>query len=375
MKRSAIFNKQSIKSVSFIIISFILISWGSTGHYKISNSAALSFNQQMEQFQSWSTILADHASDADIRRATDPTEAPKHYIDIDNYSEFVANGTVPQNMADAIAAHGESFVYDQGILPWATLISFDSLVACFERQDWEQAVLFASDLGHYVADGYMPLHICRNYNGQFTGNDGIHSRYESTMINAYVSQINYTGLPIDEVQDVNQYVFDYLYANYVYVDSVIAADDYAQGISSNTSSTAYKQALWSYTKDFTTMLFQGASHSLAELIYTAWIQAGSPSMAQGIFSPSKDEFPIFLGQNQPNPFRESTLIKYNVQGDSFYSMQIMDISGHLIKAVDHDYLTANPSFEFNAGDLPNGIYYLVMRGEEICQVRKMIKVE
>ncbi|MCF8374487.1 MAG: T9SS type A sorting domain-containing protein [Bacteroidales bacterium] len=375
MKGTAIFNNRKSKTVSLLAISFFLISWGSTGHYKISNSAALSFNQQMEQFQSWSAILADHASDADIRKATDPTEGPKHYIDIDNYSEFFSNGDIPQNLADAIAAHGETFVYDQGILPWATLTTFDSLVACFEREDWGQAVLFASDLGHYVADGFMPLHITRNYNGQFTGNDGIHSRYESTMINAYVSQITYAGLPIDVVPDVNQYVFDYLYSNYVYVDSVIAADDYAKSISSNTSSSSYKQALWSYSKDFTVMLFQGASHALAELIYTAWVQAGSPSMAQDIFSPAKDAFPVFLGQNQPNPFQKSTLIKYDLQDDSNFSLQIMDISGHLIQAVDHEYLATNSSYEFNANDLPNGIYYLVIRGRESCQVRKMLKVE
>lgn len=375
MKHRTKLKNNSLKVVAILAVSFILISWGSTGHYKISNSAALSFNQQMEQFQVWSTILADHASDADIRKSTDPTEGPKHYIDIDNYSEFSTSGTIPQNMGDAISAYGESFVYEQGILPWATRTTFDSLVACFEREDWDKAVFFASDLGHYVADGHMPMHITRNYNGQFTGNSGIHSRYESTMINANVSQITYTGLPIDIVQDVNQYVFDYLYANYMYVDSVIAADNYAKGFSTNTSSSAYKQALWEYSKDFTTMLFQSASHVLAELIYTAWAQAGSPSMAQEIFSPAQDGSTIFLGQNTPNPFRGSTLVKYKLAKDSNLSLQILDATGNLVEDIESSYLMENSSYEFSGADLPDGIYYLVLRSDENVQVRKMVKVD
>ena len=77
------------------------------------------------------------------------------------------------------------FVIDQGVLPWATQITYDSLVNCFTRFDWAKAVLFASDLGHYVGDAHNPLHITRNYNGQYSGNYGVHSRYESGMINAF----------------------------------------------------------------------------------------------------------------------------------------------------------------------------------------------
>ncbi len=175
--------KKYIRNSFIIALSLILMSWGYTGHEKISHEASLSFNQQMSEFNAWTDFLAAHASDADERKAWDPTEGPKHYIDIDNYQQFIDNGTIPQTLDSVISIYGYSFVYDQGILPWTTLIAFDSLRACFERLDWTKAKFFAADLGHYVADGHMPLHITRNYNGQYSGNNGIHSRYESTMIN------------------------------------------------------------------------------------------------------------------------------------------------------------------------------------------------
>lgn len=275
--------KNLLVRLSLPAIALILISWGSTGHFKINTAASLSYNAQMSQFADWTATLASHASDADIRKNTDPTEAPKHYIDIDSYPEFILTGRIPQTLDSVILIHGSTFVYGNGILPWATKVTFDSLKNCFTRQDWEKAVLFAADLGHYVADGHMPLHITENYDGQLTGNTGIHSRYETTMINSYIGQIIYSGMDITVIPNVNQYIFNYLYINQGYVDSVLAADNYARAAAGgSTSSTTYKTALWNKSKGFTIPLFRNASHSLTELIYTAWVLAGSPAMVPAV---------------------------------------------------------------------------------------------
>ncbi len=60
----------------------------------------------------WADTLTAHASDADYRKSTDPTEAPKHFIDIDYYPEFVSTGTIPQDFDSIVAIHGYSFVID-----------------------------------------------------------------------------------------------------------------------------------------------------------------------------------------------------------------------------------------------------------------------
>ncbi len=322
--------KQLLLFVAVIGISLVLVSWGRSGHYKINQASGLSFNAEMAQFASWIDILADHASDADDRKAWDPDEGPKHYIDIDNYPEFVSQGNIPQTWDSVVAIHGAAFVMENGILPWATLITFDSLKNSFERHDWEKAQLFASDLGHYVADGHMPLHITRNYNGQYTGNSGIHSRYESTMINAYISQFNYQGFETGEIENVSQYIFDYLDASYVFVDSILLADDQAKSVAGNTSSTLYKQTLWAETKNFTIPLFSDASHALSELIYTAWIQAGSPAISPDYIETQKEPQLAILNQNFPNPFTLATSISYHLTETADVELFVTDISGHRI---------------------------------------------
>lgn len=365
--------KQFLTIFTFLGLSVMLISWGGAGHYKISYASGLSFNSQMVQFNPWVSVLADHASDADDRKSWDPNEGPKHYIDIDNYNEFLTGGRIPQTLDSAIAIHGAAFVYDQGILPWATITAYDSLKSCFGRLDWANAVLFASDLGHYVADGYMPLHITRNYNGQYSGNNGIHSRFESTMINAYVSQITYPGFDIAEIENVNQYIFDYLYVNYTYVDSVIGADDYAKAIAGNTNSSAYKQALWNKSKGFTTLLFKNASHTLTQLIFTAWVQAGSPQMEASAITPVDPESSFFLGQNVPNPFKNATTVNYKIPKNSEVLLQVFDLSGkHIATLAEGQKAAGNYSIGWNPEYLKPGIYYLTLKSREIFEVKKMV---
>lgn len=329
----------------------------------------------MTQFNAWITTLASHASDADDRKAWDPTEGPKHYIDIDNYDEFVTQGSIPQTLDSVIAIHGSSFVYGNGILPWATLTTFDSLVSCFERLDWDNAVLFASDLGHYVADGHMPMHITRNYNGQYSGNTGIHSRYESTMINAYISQFNYEGFETVEIENVSQYVFDYLYANYIFVDSVILADDYAKSVNSNTSSSAYKQALWERTNGFTIPLFSNASHALSELIYTAWVQAGSPLISPNFVFVPGVERTFSLEQNSPNPFSTSTQIHFTLVKKADVQVQVFSLSGQLLATlVDGEREKGDYSIRWNPNNLQDGIYYLMLKSGQFADFKKMVVV-
>jgi len=366
---------QLLKNTGFALLAgailLILSSWGSTGHYKISYNSQLSFNQEMEQFYEWAQVLADHASDADARKAWDPDEGPKHYIDIDNYPEFNTTGTIPQDFTEIVAAHGFNFVIDQGILPWATEIAFDSLQSCFERSDWDKAVLFASDLGHYVADGHMPLHITKNYNGQNSGNYGIHSRYESSMINTYISQIYYSGESIATITDVNQYIFDYLYNNYTLVDSVLAADDYAKAIAGNTSSNLYYESLWEKTHGFTKELFKSASNRLAALIYTAWVNAGSP-LISGIFNPYSTEQPYKLRVN-PNPASFKTQISFRMQASKKISLTVINSQGKKVcTLMDGMSETGDNNLTYNTSELPPGLYYILLESDKKNALQKMI---
>jgi len=366
--------KRILYYLALILGVILTCSWGSTGHYTISYNASLSYNQEMNDFSAWTIYLADHASDADLRKNVDPDESPKHYIDIDNYPAFTTIGRIPQTLDSVINIYGQWFVYDQGILPWATIVTFDSLRNCFQRGDFEKAKYFAADLGHYVADGHMPLHITSNYNGQYTGNDGIHSRYEFTMINANINHITYTGKYISAIDNVNQYVFNYLYANHQYVDSILLADDYAKNFGA-TNTQAYKQALWNKTSQFTTILFENASHALSELIYTAWVQAGRPSLTAYSIGESGKAYDCILNQNVPNPFSGSTTISYTLGENSRVTLRIINLSGSIITTLTDEKQSAGEyTLNWTGSSLSDGVYYLQLVTDHTVLTRKMVYI-
>lgn len=265
-----------------LALIILLCSWGDKGHQKINSSAPQFFPAKLNHFKGWSEKLAEHGSDADNRKKWDKTEGVKHYIDIDAYQDFMDKHQINESKDQAFTKYGKEFVVKNGTLPWVTDSTYHVLVNDFKSKNWSKAVLTSSDLGHYVGDGHMPLHLTSNYDGKMTGQTGIHSRYESTMINRYITEINVKKSATKKVTNVSRYVFNYIYSNYQYKDSLLNADKLAYEKADHKYADVYYQELWRSTQGFTQKMIAGASKSLAELIRSAWIEAGRPYIPRDI---------------------------------------------------------------------------------------------
>jgi hypothetical protein len=269
---------------TFMMMSLIILlcSWGDKGHQKINGSAPKFFPARLNHYKGWAVKLSEHGSDADNRKKDDRTEAVKHYIDIDAYKDFVEMHKITEDKASAYNLYGSKFILKNGTLPWVTDSTYHVLVQQFRSKEWTKVVLTAADLGHYVGDGHMPLHLTLNYDGKFTDQSGIHSRYESKMINKYVDEITVKRSKTHKINDVNRYVFDYIYDNYQYKDSLLNADEFAFEKANHEYSDMYYATLWNKTQGFTKRLIAGSSKSLAELIRMAWVEAGKPRIPRNI---------------------------------------------------------------------------------------------
>lgn len=368
--------KKYIIIISFFLIPQLTFAWGFKGHYHISRNAELSFNEQMNKnFSSWMSFLIDHAIDPDLLSSVSPDEGKNHYINFDIYSGFNATGTIPQNFDTLINIYGYTFVKNGGLLPWATRKTYDSLVQCLKRLDIANAKQFAANLGHYIADGHNPLHLTENYNGQFTGNYGLHSRYETSVVNFALNDIVYDGMPIEEISDVNQYIFSYLYNSFDYVDSVLQSDNYAKSVNTNYSSTAFKTAFWSKAKDYTTYLFKEASHAFAQLLYSAWIEAGSPDISAYSVEEIENMEDI-VSDVFPNPITNNEFnLKINITKPSDTFIKIIFVDGIYSKVlINKELPPAEHTLSFKNLNLSKGTYIVFIKVGDYITRKKVVYI-
>jgi hypothetical protein len=80
-----------------------------------------------------------------------------------------------------------------------------------------------------------------------------------------------------------------------------------------------------------------------------------------------------LFQNYPNPFNPSTTIQYHLSQPANVKLKVYDVLGIEIRQLMNEFQTAgNHSVEFNAADLPSGIYFYRLESGGISLSRKMI---
>jgi photosystem II stability/assembly factor-like uncharacterized protein len=83
-----------------------------------------------------------------------------------------------------------------------------------------------------------------------------------------------------------------------------------------------------------------------------------------------------LSQNYPNPFNPTTIIKYSIpvaQNISTVQLKVYDILGRVVAAlVNKEQMPGNYEVQFNASNLPSGVYFYRLTFKGLTQSKKMI---
>ena len=124
------------------------------------------------------------------------------------------------------------------------------------------------------------MHTTLNYNGELTGQKGIHFRHESDLVNSYLEEIERkisVSNPV-HVSDLTGFIFDYIEESNYNVDLILIADKHSFQRSGNEYNDEYYRLLWQRTKYVTIDSIERSARNLASLIYSAWLAAGSPNL-------------------------------------------------------------------------------------------------
>ena len=83
-----------------------------------------------------------------------------------------------------------------------------------------------------------------------------------------------------------------------------------------------------------------------------------------------------LHQNYPNPFNPSTTIRYELPYKSYVNIKVYDVLGNEIKTlVDKEQNIGRYELQFNAQNLPSGIYYYKMTTEHNSITKKLMLIK
>jgi hypothetical protein len=233
--------------------------------------------------------------DPDLFRVLGWEEDPNHFVNFGakELGEYPFK-ELPREYGAAIEKFGMATLKRNGLLPWRQQEEFGNLRRAFEGFSREtyapgNAVLFAAVMSHYIQDAHQPLHASVNYDGQLTGNTGIHSRFESALFERFQSQLTIRPAPPSPILNARDAAFDALLASYQLADPIFEADQAAkQG--KDTYDDEYFERLFTKVRPILERRLGDAMTATAGLIMGAWEQAGRPTLkttAEGTPPPQK----------------------------------------------------------------------------------------
>ncbi len=292
----------SLCTTAFFVL-FQVLAWGFFAHQRINRLAVFILPPDMIGFYKANIdYIREAAVNPDRRRYSMPDEAPRHYIDIDHYGDSAL--AMPHAWADARLKYSEDTLKAYGIVPWHINRMYHSLREAFLLRDRGRILKISAELGHYVGDAHVPLHTTENYNGQLSGQEGIHGFWESRLPELYSDEFNFLVGKAMYLTDPQEAAWKAVFDSHNAVDSVLREEKKLaekMGEKKYAFETKGRQTVKVYSAVYSKAYFQlmdgmverrmrAAIRMTGSLWFTAWIDAGQPDLKSLIQNgPSEEE--------------------------------------------------------------------------------------
>lgn len=285
--------KISFLAAALLVCSALSYGWGFFGHKLVHQLAIYNLPKQLQGFYfKHQNYIISKSIRPDERRNSDPTEAPRHYIDIDVYGEEAVN-TMPEAWEAAAARYTADTLLKYGIVPWHVVVMQERLTNAFKQKNVDSILFYSADLGHYIADAHVPLHTTLNYDGQLTEQKGMHSLWESKLPEMFAQTYKLSAKPAEYLRNAEKQIWNIVRNTYSLIPNTL---EYEREVSKNfTDETKYDRVerngrvrqyysdafAKAYQEKLGTMVEQQmsvAAQQVANFWYTAWVDGGKPDM-------------------------------------------------------------------------------------------------
>lgn len=245
-------------------------------------------------FKKYMDYLSENAVNPDRRRYAVVGEAERHFIDLDVYGDS-ALAILPKHWQAAVQKIGEDSLRKHGIVPWHVQLAALQLTTAFKEKNVARILRISADLGHYIADAHVPLHTTRNYNGQLTGQDGIHGFWESRLPELFAEDYDMWLGPAVYRKDIAGDIWKAVEGSHLAMDSVLTFEKqltegfktdkkYSFELRNNVLTRMYSRE---FAEKYHRMLagqverrMRASVQMVSDVWYTCWIDAGQPDLGQ-----------------------------------------------------------------------------------------------
>ena len=265
-------------------------AWGLDVHRRLTERALDGLPSEIRAFFNRERdFIVERSVDPDLWRIADlrgtlGDEPPNHFLDIDDLGEPPPYTNVPREWEAFVKRYGAKEANIAGRLPWRTEQIYDQLVTMLRDAGAGRGAYAASNarylaaiLAHYVQDGHVPFHAVRNYDGQLTGQRGIHSRFETTLVLDHWASFAQRPVRITPIPDIREFMFSVLVESAGLTPAVLDADRAAAG-PEREYDTAYYLRLRADAGAIAEKRLNDAVDAVASAITAAWREAGSPEL-------------------------------------------------------------------------------------------------
>jgi hypothetical protein len=278
-------------------------AWGMDGHMMINRIAGANLPSDVPEFlrsPAGLNALEYYGPEPDRWRSPaepelNAAQAPEHFLDME-WADLA--GPLPRRHYDYIRAlavaqakHPDMVLTPDkvGLQPYVTTEVYERLQSAFrdyralvaakkDTKPSEAEITFlAGWLGHYVADGSMPLHTSINYNGWvlpnpngYTTEHHIHALFESEYVHANVKLEDFAPLVAASKPAVMGDVFDD-YMAYLRHSNTLVEKTYQLE-----KAGAFAGAGTPDGKAFVDQQLAAGAIELRNMIYSAWVKSGEP---------------------------------------------------------------------------------------------------
>jgi hypothetical protein len=262
-------------------------AWGFEAHKVIMEGAIGLLPPELRPFfEHYRSTLVERSIDPDTWQIAgfNDQEAPNHFLDLDweGFGKYPYDG-LPRDYSAAVAKFGRDRIRQYGTIPWRVEEMYGGLRRAFESYGRRgpfgrfDILFFSAWMTHYVSDAHVPFHAVLNYDGQLSGQHGIHARFEVHLFERYRDRWTIAPKPIAAVKNPRDHIFDVVLEGTQLVAPILKSDLEAIG-TRDEYDDAYYAAFFTANRAVIERRLNQSIAASAAMIAGAWEAAGKPAV-------------------------------------------------------------------------------------------------